>query len=304
MYDHDSQVDNAPLDTSIPSSSEELSRNDSNNETKTNQDQVTPDATPSPMDKASNTSKFLEEFIHVIQFCHLCSKEKITPVFYTLTTSTDIQTWFTSLLPPIQLEQKTTPKRPHSLESNDNSYDAQSTSPDHKVSRKDHFLINTMLKLHDTMDRSILKQNKDKAEREPGFTWLEKHRKKLILNASAVPPYNNPADSPTEFFTSFLSKKSQFKAKEMMTHRFQLDKVAFNPNAAFLTNLWNGDFFWILPDSSSSVSIFFCPEPKSLNASELRRNKILPRQIKSKQKSKNCRNSNSTFPKISWTWYG
>lgn len=31
------------------------------------------------------------------------------------------------------------------------------------------------------------------------------------------------------------------------------------------------DFFWILPDSPSGVSIFFCPESKSRNAAEIER---------------------------------
>jgi hypothetical protein len=55
----------------------------------------------------------------------------------------------------------------------------------------------------------------------------------------------------------------------MITHRFYLEKIAFNPNASFVANLWNCDFFWILPDSPSGISIFFCPETKSLNAAKL-----------------------------------
>jgi hypothetical protein len=54
-----------------------------------------------------------------------------------------------------------------------------------------------------------------------------------------------------------------------MLHRFYLDKVAFNSSTAFISNLWNGDFFWILLDSPSGVNIFFCPETKSFNASAL-----------------------------------
>jgi hypothetical protein len=126
-----------------------------------------------------------------------------------------------------------------------------------------------MMKLHDTMDSNNLKQISEKEEKEPGFPRLETHRKNLILNATSLSPYNTQADKPTEFYKNFLSKKSQFKAKEMMLHRFHLDKVAFNPNTSFITNLWNGDFFWVLPDSPSGVSIFFCPETKSLNASEI-----------------------------------
>jgi hypothetical protein len=59
------------------------------------------------------------------------------------------------------------------------------------------------------------------------------------------------------------------KAKEMTSQKFHLNKVAFNPSSSFIANLWDSDFFWILPDCPSGVSIFFCPETKSLNASEL-----------------------------------
>jgi hypothetical protein len=59
----------------------------------------------------------------------------------------------------------------------------------------------------------------------------------------------------------------------MILHRFHLDKVAFNPSTYFITKLWHRDFFWLLPDSPSGVSIFFCPETKSFNAAELEKEK-------------------------------
>jgi hypothetical protein len=59
----------------------------------------------------------------------------------------------------------------------------------------------------------------------------------------------------------------------MILHRFHLDKVAFNPSTYFIANLWHGDFFWLLLDSPSGVSIFFCPETKLLNAAELEKEK-------------------------------
>jgi len=59
------------------------------------------------------------------------------------------------------------------------------------------------------------KTSKTKEEKKPGFKRLESHRKRLILNASAVPPFNSKAATPTEFYNAFLSKKSQFKAKDM-----------------------------------------------------------------------------------------
>jgi hypothetical protein len=191
---------------------------------------------------------------------------------YSLASSFEAQNWISALTLECLPIPRIGPKRSSSTDTND-SDNKNVPSPEHKLSRKDHYFIHTMMKLHDTIDQSHLKQTLKKDEKEPGFPRLESHRKRLILNASALPPFDTQAPKPTEFYTAFLSKKSQFKAKEMMLHRFHLDKVAFNPNTAFIANLWNGDFFWILPDSPSGVSIFFCLETKSLNAIELEKEK-------------------------------
>jgi hypothetical protein len=132
-----------------------------------------------------------------------------------------------------------------------------------------------MMKLHDTMDRNNLRMETEKDKREPRFNRLELHRKNLILNASASPLFDSQATQPTDFFNAFLSKKTQFKAKEMMTHHFHLNRVAFNPSTLFIANLWNSDFFWVLPDSPLGVSIFFCPETKSLNTTELEKERSI-----------------------------
>jgi len=58
-------------------------------------------------------------------------------------------------------------------------------------------------------------------------------------------------------------------------HRFHADKIAFNPNSTFVTNLWNSKFFWILPDSPSGISIFYCTETKSNNNFELEKERSL-----------------------------
>jgi len=119
------------------------------------------------------------------------------------------------------------------------------------------------------MDKQSLKTQQEKEEKELGFTRLETHRKNLILNASAQPPFDSQASTPTEFYSQLLSKKSQFKAKETLSHRLLIEKVSFNPGAAFITCLWHAEFFWLLPDSPSGVSLFFCPEAKSMNMSDL-----------------------------------
>jgi hypothetical protein len=61
----------------------------------------------------------------------------------------------------------------------------------------------------------------------------------------------------------------------MLVHQLQTDKIAFYPNSIFVANRWNCDFYWILPDSPSGISIFYCPESKSLNAYELEKERNL-----------------------------
>jgi len=211
-----------------------------------------------------------DDILHVVQFCHLCALQKIPPVLYSFSPDVEINEWFNSL-PVTRVRDQGINKRPISFKEDEKDADSEVSSPENKISKKDHYLINTMIKLHDSMDKS----SKMKEEKEPGFKRLESHRKQLILNASAVPPFSSAAKAPTEFYQAFLSKKSQFKAKDMLLHRFHLDKVAFNPNSSFITNLWNCEFFWIIPDSPSGISIFFCPETKSSNSYELEKERNL-----------------------------
>jgi hypothetical protein len=128
-----------------------------------------------------------------------------------------------------------------------------------------------MLKINDAMDKNY----KDKTDKEPGFNGLEDHHKNLILNASASPPFDVKASNPTEFYSTFFAKKSQFKAKDMLLHCLHSEKLSFNAGSSFINNLWNCDFFWLLPDSPSGVSIFFCPETKSANALDIEKEQLL-----------------------------
>jgi hypothetical protein len=180
-----------------------------------------------------------DDLLHVIQFCHLCATGKIPPILYSLSTDAETLDWF-RLISTSLLSKKTTSNKRQNPATPEDDPDSASTSPEHKISKKDHYLINTMIKLHNTMDKT----SKNKEEKEPGFNRLESHHKNLILNASATPPFSSAVDSPTEFCMNFLSKKSQFKVKDMLLHQFHTDRIAFNPNSTFITNLWNSEFFW------------------------------------------------------------
>jgi hypothetical protein len=132
-----------------------------------------------------------------------------------------------------------------------------------------------MLKIHELVNK-LLRNASEREEKEPSFKKLEPHKKQLILNVSAIPPYDSSSLEPTKFYSQFLAKKSQFKAKEMLLNRLSIEDITFNPNTNFVSCLWNCEFLWILPDSPSGISIYFCPKAKSLNASDLEKEKTLP----------------------------
>jgi hypothetical protein len=94
---------------------------------------------------SSNSPKFLENFIHVVQFCHLCSKGKMPAIHYKLTTSPEIMKWFLYMMASCGLNYNNKSKKQFGLDNEDSVFKAIS-SLDCKVSRTDHHLLKTILK--------------------------------------------------------------------------------------------------------------------------------------------------------------
>jgi hypothetical protein len=269
MHNYDSHLQDQSPTKSI---TEPDLKDDTESEDKSASEDEGNKSNPTSPTRVTKKPEFLKDFFHVIQFCHLCIKGKIPPILYSLASTPESRNWLSTLKLSLLPVPRNNSKRAASTDQT-SSDEEEVSSPEQILSRKDHYLIHTMMKLQDTMDSNNLRLLSKKEEKVPGFRRLATHRKNLILNASSLPPFDTKADKPTEFYKTFLNKKSQFKAKDMMLHRFHLDKIVFNPSTSFVTNLWNGDFFWILPDSPSGISIFFCPETKSLNAAEIEKEK-------------------------------
>jgi hypothetical protein len=219
MYAYDSSLDNEMLEHSIEEPEPDLDTQDAPQDKS-----VSSSPSPTYSDKPSiDAPRFLANFIHVVQFCHLCSKGKIPAINYKLASSPDSMKWFVYTMASCGIDFNKKPKRLHSSDLSDSDSDNIDTSPDHKVSRTDRHLLQTILRINDNMDKQTLRSQQERDEKEPGFARLESYRKNLILNASASPPFDSPATAPSEFYSLFLSKKSQFKAKEALPHRLLLD---------------------------------------------------------------------------------
>ena len=136
-------------------------------------------------------------FVHILQFCHLCFLNKIRPILYSVNLSPEVNRWFDSLTTSLICPCSSRQKRQSVESSIDSESEDSESSPNQKVSRKDQIFINTMLKLHDSMDKSY----REKSDKEPGFSRLEEYRKTLILNASAPPPFTTAATTPMKFYS-------------------------------------------------------------------------------------------------------
>jgi hypothetical protein len=105
----------------------------------------------------------LDDIDYVIQFCQLCMLGKIPPLTYSASPDNEITSWFSSPVPARNIIPSSNKCAFHpSMDNTDD--DSKVSSPENKVSKKNHYLINTMIKLYDTMD----KLSKSKEDKEPG----------------------------------------------------------------------------------------------------------------------------------------
>lgn len=128
------------------------------------------------------------------------------------------------------------------------------------------------MKLHDTIGRN----SKNKEDKDPRFQRLEFHRKKVVLNASATPPFDSEALSPKQNFT-YLS--SQRKANSRPKICWSTDSKLIRFLSTQTLSLWptygTANFSGLFLDSPSGVSIFYCQETMSTIAYELEKDRYL-----------------------------
>jgi hypothetical protein len=96
------------------------------------------DTTSPTMVMPSQTLKFMDHFIHVLQFCHLCHLGKISPVLCQVSTNIEVKTWFLLLkqkydvLPRNNLKHL---KEPTTFLNS--SEDESNSSPENRISKKE-----------------------------------------------------------------------------------------------------------------------------------------------------------------------
>ncbi len=201
MYSYDSALDN---DTMANSTEEESDKENDPIDASPWETFSTSPTTISSKKPSIDCLRFLASFIHMVTFCHLCSKRKIPAI-------TPMTLFPMILIPALTIKSPV----------------------------QANISWRLFLKINDNMDKQSLHFHQEHDEKEPGCTRLESYWKNLLLNASALPPFDSPANAQSEFYSLFLSKNSHFKTKEVLSHRLLLVKISFNPAAAFITFLWH-----------------------------------------------------------------
>jgi hypothetical protein len=112
----------------------------------------------------------------------------------------------------------------------------------------------------DTLEATHIHAKKKDEKNENSFSKLSPHQKQMILNASALYPFTEATDTPTEFCESILTKKSAFKAKQLTEHELSTMSIkCFKESPALTASIWIGNLIF---------QITVCPERLHNNTKE------------------------------------
>ncbi len=92
-----------------------------------------------------------------------------------------MKTWYQDLIKSYNLLPTCKQKRVK-ITTRQSEDDEDLSSPDSKISQKGKHFLSAMLKIHDTLDKNMLRPSLDHEEKEPSFARLEQHKKNMILN--------------------------------------------------------------------------------------------------------------------------
>lgn len=220
---------------------------------------------------SSSTESYLEHCGYIIQWLFLTLSNRIKPVRYSIARDTSIIQWFENCT----LELSKDNFYQHLHDNSDGqpkklptpSFDPTTTISPYQNSSNlttdrniQQLTVSTLIEMKESLEAARIRAEKKDEKKERSFNKLPKHRKQMILNASATYPFTDPATSPTEFYASILTEKSAFKVKQLLDHELSTTPVKrFKVSPALAASIWIGDL--ISDDlTPSNLSIWFCPE--------------------------------------------
>jgi hypothetical protein len=219
------------------------------------------------LDDLSDSSPWLSDLRYVIYFCYLCSLGKMDHVTYNIPISSDVTGW-KDFLERTHLSGNFShrPSLPSAniTNSHSDSIDEDEITVDSSISLKDRHMIHTLLKISENLDQNTIRLAKESEEKSKGFSKLERHKRLLILNATATDIHDEQASEPTEFCKAFLLKTTVYQAKEALQQGLKANKgIVFINSTAFSARLYTVDLLWQSPDQPTGIILFFCAETSS-----------------------------------------
>jgi hypothetical protein len=205
----------------------------------------------------------IAEFEIVFQFCFLCSKEKIKNLVYSVHQSLEILVWQSEIERKFLISGRDSNSliNTTSTSRRSNSIDDDDLTTVSNLSLKDKHMIHTLLKISENLYQNTLCLTKESEEKSKGFSKLENHKTRLLLNATESKNSEDSPSEPTEFCQSFLKKSTIFRAKETLQQAIKTHKeIVFYPSTAFTSKLFTVDLLWSSPDSPTGISLFYCAE--------------------------------------------
>ena len=94
---------------------------------------------------------------------------------------------------------------------------------------KDDIMVSTFKEIKESMEVNKMSIRKMTEEKESCFNKLDLPTKRLILNASAINPFDELAASPPSFTKYFFKQKNIGKAMTALEQHLQQNKVNFVP---------------------------------------------------------------------------
>ena len=132
---------------------------------------------------------------------------------------------------------------------------------------KDQQVVYMLMSMKQLMDSQQAVQWEKVESQKPGFRNLIADTQQLILNASAVLPFEYVLVEQTIFLQKFLKEKTAAKAKIIQQKIFKKEKVVFTPSQGLVMVIHTGMFLWDTPDFPPNLSIFFCEWPQLMDFS-------------------------------------
>lgn len=216
------------------------------------------------IEQGSMQQEFTLEFRHLIKFLWAAHVKKVPPLQISNSEEPAVIDWSYRTHSEILLP----PSLNANLDNGKPTAPLDPTSPRAANSVLDKVAF-SLSSLTDTLIAQKTAKEVDREDSKPGFKKFDKHIQRMILHASAIEPFTDPATEPTTEFSNFLKQKQLGSATTYLQCHFRGQRLNFAPSKALCTALYSGHLLWDQSEAPINFSIFFHGKVSALSSSSL-----------------------------------